>query len=493
MNHDIDYQKIFETVIAINSETNAHKLFDIILAKMRGITNCEGGTLYIMREEKLHFTIVHNERLNLFTYEEDTNMPPVDMRGNVENVCAYCARHNVIVNIDDVYENTAFNFQGPRKYDALTGFRTQSMLVFPLADLNGHVIGVIQLLNAAENGKIVPFNKEWEPTIQALSRIAAIALMNVRYVAEIKDLFYSFVKMMTAAIDERTPYNANHTVKVAEYTRGFIHFLRTRFGSGSAYYFDENREEQLIMSAYLHDIGKVITPLEIMDKADRLGGRTALIEQRLESKRLYEKTRYLSGGITKVEYKQNIAFLDDTRAFVERANTAGFLSDADLERVNSLKDITYEDASGNPRAVFNSGDIECLSVRKGTLTETERTIMQEHALVTGRLLSNIKFNKQYGNVPGWAKSHHEFIDGSGYPEKIARDEIPVEVRILTIMDTYDALTASDRPYKKVIPHESAVKILIAMADDGKLDKEIVGLFIESGVKTENTVFNNFTI
>lgn len=494
MNKNINYEKILESIIAFSTETNFYKLLDIVLTKMREITNCEAGTLYVLRDDKLYFTIVHNEKLGIFTYEEDTNIPPVDLNHNrqlesIENVCAYCAIKNQMVNIGDVYENAEFNFQGPRKYDAMTGFRTQSMLVFPLSDLNGNIIGVIQLLNSrgisdSDSGKIVPFDKDWEQTIWSLSHISAIALMNVRYMAEIKELFNSFVRIMTAAIDERTPYNANHTINVAEYTRKFIQYLRGQFDPDSPYHMDENREEQLIMAAFLHDIGKVVTPIEVMDKESRLSGRLPLIIQRLEIAKLYEKVKFLSGQITQDEYNSQIEFLNDTRIFIERINTAGFLNDGDLERVKTLSKIVYTDEDGNTVPVLDDSAIECLSIRKGTLTDAERNIMQEHVSVTERLLNNIKFNAQYENVPAWAKSHHELIDGKGYPHKKIGSQIPLEVRILTMMDIYDALTANDRPYKRVTPHETALKILYSMVDEGKLDGNIVKLFAESGIQTK---------
>ena len=483
MDRSIDYSKILEAIVAFSSETNYHKLLDIVLTKMRDITNCEAGTLYMERENKLFFTIVHNEKLDIFTYEEDTNIPPVELKQEIiENVCAFSAINKKIINIDDVYESSEFNFQGPRKYDAMTGFRTQSMLVFPLSDLHDNVIGVIQLLNARdEAGNVVPFKKDWEHTIWSLSHISAIALMNVRYVDEIRELFASFVKIMTAAIDERSHYNANHTINVADNTRRFAEYLRGRFEPGSPYCLSESQEEQLVMAAYLHDIGKVITPIEVMDKATRLGDRLQFILHRVEVKRLCDKVMSLTGKMTAEVFGEQSALLDEALVFIDRADKAGFLPDEDLEKVKALKQIVYTDENGETHRVFDDTDIDCLSIRKGTLTDKERDLMQEHVSITERLLTNIKFNKQFENVPGWAASHHEFIDGTGYPHKTAGGEVPVEVRILTMMDIYDALTASDRPYRKVMPHEVALKILRSMVEEGKLDGEVVELFAESDI------------
>ncbi|MCL2084326.1 MAG: HD domain-containing protein [Oscillospiraceae bacterium] len=299
---------------------------------------------------------------------------------------------------------------------------------------------------------------------------------------EIKELFYSFVRIMSAAVDERTPYNASHTRQMAEYTRSFVRYLRERFPEGSPYHMDENREEQLIMATLLHDIGKIVTPLGVMNKQSRLGGRLPLLKQRFTVKKLQAKIAFLSGEVSEDAYASEAAALDGDWEFIERINTAELISDGDRERVKSVTARTYTGENGVPAPLFEPYDIECLSVAKGTLTDAEREIMREHVEITGRFLDNIKFNKQYENVPGWAKSHHELLDGTGYPDRLPGSRIPTEVRILTVMDVYDSLTASDRPYKKALTHETALRILRSMAEEGKLDAEIVSLFSESGIR-----------
>ena len=314
-----------------------------------------------------------------------------------------------------------------------------------------------------------------------IAHITAIAEINEKHFAETKELFNSFVKVMTAAIDERTPYNANHSIKVAGYTGQFIRYLREKYELGSPYHMDENREQQLVMAAYLHDVGKIVTPLEVMDKASRLGSRLPAVMDKFAIKKMFDRVQFLSGKISETEYNAGVENINDTLAFVERVNTAGFLPDEDIERVKALKQITYIDDSDNTVSVFDDSDIVSLSTRKGTLTDAERGIMEEHANVTERLLGNMKFPGELEHVPAWAKSHHEFIDGTGYPHKIAAEQVSIEVRILTMMDIYDALTARDRPYKRAMPHDGAVKILRAMVDEGKLDGELVRLFIESEI------------
>lgn len=314
-----------------------------------------------------------------------------------------------------------------------------------------------------------------------IAHITAIAEINEKHYAETKELFNSFVKVMTSAIDERTPYNANHSINVAGYTGKFVQFLRGKFAQNSPYHLDTSREEQIIMSAYLHDVGKIVTPLEVMDKESRLGNRLPFISLKFEIKKLYDKVVYQAGQTSEDDYNAGVMYINDTIAFVERINTAGFLPDEDLERVKTLAQITYIDDNGKTVPVFDDCDIVSLSTRKGTLTDSERGIMENHATVTERLLGKMKFTEELKHVPDWAKSHHEFIDGTGYPHKISAEQVTLEVRILTVMDIFDALTANDRPYKRAMPYEGAVKVLRAMVEEGKLDGELVELFIESGI------------
>ena len=315
-----------------------------------------------------------------------------------------------------------------------------------------------------------------------IAHITAIAEMNERHFVEVKQLFDSFVRVMTATIDERSPYNANHTVRVAEYIRQFARFLRENLPPDSPHHLDESREEQLVMAAYLHDIGKIVTPPEIMDKSTRLGDRLSEVMYRSEIKKLNDKLMFLSGQTEKDEYERQANLMLGTQEFVERINTSGFLADEDLARVETLTDITYKDYSGNTATVFDECDIVSLSIRRGTLTDAERGVMEEHVGVTGRLLDNMKFNENLEYVAQWAKSHHELMDGSGYPDKLSGNQIPIEVRILTVLDIYDALTARDRPYKRAVPHDKALDILTSMVNEGKLDGEIVSLFAKSGIR-----------
>ena len=165
--------------------------------------------------------------------------------------------------------------------------------------------------------------------------------------------------------------------------------------------------------------------------------------------------------------------------FIDRINRSGFLSEEDFQKVQELSKLTYHDENGEEQPVLTEQEVKMLSIRKGTLTDEERQIMQSHASVTARILEQVAFPDGYRSVPFWAASHHELLNGKGYPAHLTSPQIPFEVRLLTILDIYEALTAKDRPYKKPMPPEKAFMILNDMVKEGSLDGDILNEFQKS--------------
>jgi HD-GYP domain-containing protein (c-di-GMP phosphodiesterase class II) len=291
----------------------------------------------------------------------------------------------------------------------------------------------------------------------------------------------SFVEVMTKAIDERSPYNKNHTYNVAGLCKKFIRYLSGKFSAGHEYYFDMRRDEQLVMAAYLHDIGKIITPLEIMNKPDRLDSDFEPVKLKLQVKFCQLELAYLKNEISKDEYNTAVASLETDSKLIIKSNSAPYLSNTQLKQIKKLETLTYTDDNGNTARILTPENITSLMVQKGTLTDYERKIMQEHVSITGRLLEKMMFNQYYTDVAKWATGHHELLDGTGYPRGLSGNDVSTEVCILTIMDIFDALTAADRPYKKAVSIPKALEILQSMVKEGKLHGELVELFIESKV------------
>ena len=472
-----DMERILEIGRELTIQKDYAKLLENIIGEAMEIANCDAGTLYIFNEGKLHFMIMRNNTMNVYQggNGEPINLPPVKLED--QYVSAYCALHNETINIDDVYTNERFNWKGPREYDRMTGYRTRSMLVIPLENHDGKVIGVLQLINALDiNGDVCNFSENNEFITSSLASQAAISLSNMLMIRELKDLLNSFVGAMVTAIDSRTPYNANHTMHVADYCDKFCKYLQNLYLENKVPYNITNDDrEELVMAAKLHDVGKMITPLHVMNKADRLSDRLPIMEMRFKLIEQILKTEAAGGQIDKSKFEEELAELNDNIEFIRKVNTAGFLPDDMLERVNSLEGISYGDGEDKIDLV-TADELDMLRIRKGTLSAEERHIIEQHVEYTDKILSQITFGDKYKRVKFIAAAHHEYLDGSGYPNHIKADEIPTEVRILTIMDVFDSLSSSDRPYRKEsLSNEKIFSILEAMVREGKLDEDLVRL------------------
>ena len=470
-------QKVLNIGIAFSKEKNREKLLDQILTSAMDITQCDGGTLYINNGETLEFSIMitRSQGIHQGGGEGATTLPPVPL--SEENVCACGVLYRRLINIPDVYESSRFDFSGPKKYDAMTGYHTQSMLVVPLEDDREHVIGVVQLINALDkNGQIIPFAGEYEQILLAMGSQAAICLTNMNYAHQIRKMLDSYVKVMSTAIDARTPYNANHTKNMVIYATRFIDWLQNNY---PGQYFDEQKKQEFIMSVWMHDIGKLITPLEIMDKQSRLAGNYHLVLDRLEKIRLLARIAQLEGRMSGAQAEQTLLDIRQAEKLVRTVNEAGPLTDEQIGQVEQLASRTYIEEDGTVYSWLTGQEREQLMIRKGTLTSGERAVMQDHVEKTRMMLEQMALGDDYKDVLQWASQHHELLNGSGYPKGLKGDEICWEVRLLTILDVFEAMTAIDRPYKRPMPAEHAFRILQEMADQGQIDQKLLALFEQS--------------
>lgn len=499
-----DVRRILQIGVSLSAERDLDKLLEQILSGVMELAHCDAGTLYLLKEDALHFEIMRNDTMG--TYEgangSKPTLPPVPLKK--ENVCALALLENRTVRVADVRQCEEYDFSGPIRYDEMTGYHTQSMLVVPMSNRQGEKLGVLQLINAQDEGGVVcPFSEDMTLVLESVASQAAITIQNVRYIQEIKDLVYSFVRTMSSAIDQRSPYTGNHTRHMAAYCGKFVDFLNARVGEGGAgeaacegaceagesmspdgaqskkMFFSPERREELLMSVWLHDIGKLVIPLEVMDKPTRLlpAQRTAFLH-RMEVIRLKSEIKYLKGDMSSEEYEKLLATTEEAQSLIEEINGGRPLTDEEKEAVEALAARTYFDKDGE-LPWLEAEEKAMLLIPRGTLSKEERKAIESHVSATGELLSEIRFSKELSHVREWASSHHELLNGRGYPRHLQGDEIPPEVRILTILDIFDALTAADRPYKKAKTPEAALDILKMDAEGGRLDAELVRLFEES--------------
>ncbi|MBI5971461.1 MAG: HD domain-containing protein [Deltaproteobacteria bacterium] len=497
-------KRLSEIGIALSAERDLDKLLEMIVDEARRFTNADAGTLYIREGAVLKFKILQNDTLKTRlggTSGNPITLPPVEMKET--NVSAYVAIKAVSVNIPDVYDSVLFDFTGPKKFDEATGYRSRSMLVVPMKNHESDIIGVLQLLNAKEikTNTVVQFSKDFELLIESLASQAAVAVTNVMLIRDIENLFESFVMSMAAAIDAKSPYNVSHTKRVAGLTLAVAETINAKNdGPFKDVRFTPEELNELRMAGWLHDIGKITTPEWVVNKGTKLEkiiDRIELVKTRFAHisglKRiaaLSKKVALLSSknsssaaeleSIDK-ELEADIAQLRDDLEFIEKSNRPGeFMEDDKLARLYKIAGQTFVEDNVE-RPYLEKDELKNLSIRKGSITEEERLIMQDHVSVTAKMLREIPFIKKLKNAPKYASEHHECMNGKGYPKGLKAEELDIRSRILALVDFCEALTAKDRPYKKAMPLEVAFKIMGSAANDGHLDKELFALFVEEKV------------
>jgi HD-GYP domain-containing protein (c-di-GMP phosphodiesterase class II) len=503
-------ERLAEIGLALSGEKNVDKLLEMIVDEARQLTLADAGTLYIVDDSGRHldFEILQNDTMNTRmggTSGVEITLPPVPMyrqdgSPNYQNVSSYAALTNEIVNIDDVYVAEGFDFTGPRKYDQATGYRSKSMLVIPMQNHENDIIGVLQLLNAKdeETREVVPFPREYVNLVASLASQAAVALTNARLIQDLKELLYSFIRSIASAIDAKSPYTKGHIDRVVELTMliaGAVNGARSGpYGSVSL---SEDELEELRLAAWMHDVGKITTPEYVVDKSTKLQTifdraelvrtRFALIEKSLEADHYRELARLARNGAPEEELKgvekalgEAVGVLREECDFVLSCNSPGeFMDDDKASRLQRIAEKTYS-CNGRRHPYLTDDEALNLSIRKGSLTDAERKIIEDHARMTLEMLSELPFPKRLSRVAEYAAGHHEKLDGSGYPRGLEAELLPLQSRILAVADVFEALTARDRPYKKPMKLSMAVKILGFMRKDGHIDGHILDLFLSSG-------------
>ncbi|MFQ5651015.1 MAG: HD domain-containing phosphohydrolase [bacterium] len=482
--------------IALSSEQNLNRLLEVIVKEARSFTNADGGSLYIKEKDRLNFTVAQTESLR----KRDSRKEPfkeVCLPMSKESIAGYVAITGNILNINDVYKiPPTVEYRVNKQFDIRNNYRSKSMLVVPMRDHAGSIIGVLQLINSLdEAGNVVPFKLEYESLVHSLASQAAVAIRNVKLIEEIKRLFRSLVRYSARAIDARSPHTAGHSGRVAKYSvRLACAINEEREGRLGKLGFSPDEIEELRMAAWLHDIGKIGVSEAVLEKTNKLtDDQIKVIGQRFESIRQAIRIRYFkkrlrymrenrNGGRERVELhdacEQEMKEIDDAFEFINHVNIPGFLEAADHARLRLIAERTFVDSRGKRCHFLTPQEYETLSIIKGNLTDSEYKEIQSHVHHTLDILNKIPFTRDLENIPKHAAAHHEYLDGSGYPNGLKGDAISIQARIMCIADIFDALSSPDRPYKKAISIEESIEILRQEVKAGKLDGDIVELFID---------------
>ena len=496
--------------IALSAEHDSQRLLEIILLGAQELTNADGGTLYTVTEEsKLKFEIMRNRSLNVAmggTTGKPIPFPllPIyleDGQPNTKMVAAYSVVNTQTVNIPDAYLTEGFDFSGTRKFDEAMGYRSQSFLTVPMKNHENEIIGVLQLINAIdpESKKIVEFSDSHQRLVESLASQAAMALTNQNLIQGLRHLLESFIKLIADAIDEKSPYTGGHCQRVPELTMMLAEAtIKTDVGPLKDFTMTEKEAYELKIAAWLHDCGKVTTPEYVVDKATKLEtifDRIHLIDNRFELLKAQRENKYLrkmlatarTGKIINTKQLEHDVIvigkqLDDDKNFIRKINYGSeFMRSEDQQRVRDIADYEYISESGQALKFLSDNEVYNLTIAKGTLTPEERTIINNHIVVTINMLEALPYPKDLKRIPEYAGGHHERMDGKGYPKGLTREQMSIPARMMGIADIFEALTAKDRPYKKAKSLTESLTILGRMKLEGHIDPDLFDVFMREKI------------
>lgn len=496
-------ERLHEIGIALSAEADTDRLLEIILLGAKELTGADAGTLYRLENDHLHFATLRNDSLGIAlggTTGEPVGFEPLPLHDddgspNRYNVAACAALQGVTFNVPDAYSAPDFDFSGTRAVDARTGYISRSFLTVPLNNHEGDVVGVLQLINAKDpgTGQVVAFSEADQRLAESLASQAAIALSKKALIDGQKALFESFIQLVAKAIDEKNPHTSAHCERVPELTLMLAEAVnRTERGPLAEVNFTPEEFYEIKIAAWLHDCGKVTTPEHVINKAtkletivDRIGWVDTRFELIRRDLRIRELERRLAGE-SGDQSADALVELDADLEFLRRANIGGeFMSDEDVQRVAEIAGkYSWTDAAGRERSVLTEDEVYNLQIRRGTITPEERQIMNKHMDVTIAMLESLPYPKHLQRVPEIAGGHHERMDGKGFPRGLTREQMSVPARIMGIADIFEALTASERPYKKAMTLSEALTILGRLRLDNHIDPDLFELFVREGVYLE---------
>jgi HD-GYP domain-containing protein (c-di-GMP phosphodiesterase class II) len=514
---------------ALSAEHDTGKLLELILTKCREITSSDAGSLYLAREDDepekdlggrsgepgertgesprhLRFKLAQNDSVAV-PFRETT------IEINPNSIAGFVALTGGSVNIEDAYhlsEDVPYSIN--RKFDEDSGYRTKSILAVPMKNQKGEVVGVVQLINAKRNPaeklgslgavaeQVISFTSRQQELVASLASQAAVAYENSQLYAAIQRLFEGFVRASVTAIESRDPTTSGHSFRVANLTVALAEVVeRCESGAYAGVRFTRSEMKVIRYASLLHDFGKVGVREEVLVKAKKLyPAQLEVIEQRFQFVKRTMQAENLRSRLDYVlekgrdEYLRRLpAFdaglaaeikeMDEWSRILIAANEPSVLPQAGFEQLNQIAGRRYRDSDGQEKKLLDDDEFRLLSIRKGSLDDAERLQIESHVVHTVNFLQEIPWTREIRSIPDIARGHHEKLNGQGYPYKLSAPEIPVQTRMMTISDIFDALSAADRPYKKAVSLERALDILGFAVKDGELDPDLYKLFLEGKV------------
>jgi HD-GYP domain-containing protein (c-di-GMP phosphodiesterase class II) len=497
---------LIEIGISLSVERDTTRLLERILTSAQTLTQADGGTIYsITADKSLKFETLINNSLNMYmggSSGQPIPFPSIpiykDGQVNQHAIVAIAAAEGEMIHIPDAYACQEYDLSAARSMDQRTGYHTRSVLTVPMKNHEGELNGVLQLINATVDGQVSPFSSQQMELVRSLASLAAVALTNKQLIENMEALFQGIARLIAKAIDEKSPYTGGHCKRVPELTMMLADAVHNHnYGPLADFSLTDADRHELSVAGWLHDCGKIATPEYVMDKASKLQtifDRIELVDAKIEiAKRDLELS--LAGPLYLASHQQDqarvtalqqqlaqgLAALDAQREFLRKANIGGeFMDKNDQQRVADFGQQQIQIA-GQQQNLLSANEIYNLSIARGTLTPEERQIINRHMDITVDMLESLPFPKHLQRVPEFACGHHEKMDGTGYPKGLKKEQMSVPARMMAIADIFEALTASDRPYKEGKPLSECLAIMGRMKENQHIDPDLFDIFIDQKV------------
>jgi len=503
--------------IALSETRDVGQLLELILTKAREITVADAGSLYLvenasataeagLRVPLLRFKLTQNDSVQ-FPFDAHT-LPLTE-----GSMAGYCALHGEVIELADAYRiPKARPFRFNATFDEQAGYRTRSLITLPMKNGKGEVLGVLQLINSKRNAKaqlrdaravrrwVHPFPERAVRLGLSLASQAAVAYENSKLYREIEDLFDGFVNAAVEAIEQRDPTTSGHSQRVCEMTVALAEAVdREPRGPYGDLRFSREQIKELRYAALLHDFGKVGVREEVLVKAKKLYplhfvrvlDRFDYIRRDIQARAAEQKVEALL-SLSKKQAAERLRVLDEESRrlrgeldryaeFIAKANEPTLLPSWDFDVLTEIAQKTYRDARGTECPYLSGEEVRFLSIPRGSLDEDERRQIESHVVHSFNFLAQIPWTQEFRAIPAIARAHHEKLNGKGYPFGLVSGQIPVQAKMMTICDIFDALSASDRPYKRAVPTDRALDILKLCVRDDEIDPELFRVFLDKQV------------
>jgi HD-GYP domain-containing protein (c-di-GMP phosphodiesterase class II) len=507
---DDEFRELCRVVTALMHERDRTALLTLIVRFGKSIVESDGGGVLLLENDAQA-----GARLRPFVFELDSlpglRLPTVSFPVGNKSMVGYAAfsREPVVVADAEALPPDAA-FEANADFERRYGYPARSMMAVPMLTQRDEVLGVVFFINRKTDPRVsimahedadryvVPFSDRHLRLARSLASMAAVAIENARLYVEIEHILESLVKAAVSAIDARDPTTAGHSVRVATLTTGLAEAVQ-RAGRG-AYRdlrFSHEQMRELRFAALLHDFGKVAVREDVLTKAkklppvlwERVESRFRLIHLTLERDYFKRRAGECGPGAgecpdptrSPAELAEQLRDVDRQLELVRAANEPSMLATPQNTALIEIAKRTFQADDGRCAPYLTPDELRYLQLAQGTLDDKERAEVESHVEKTAMFLEQIPWTNDLKDLVVYASGHHEKLNGTGYPNHLRSEEIPVQTRMITLADMFDALTANDRPYKPAMDAERALAILRAEADAGLLDRDLVEIMTESQV------------